>query len=258
MSERIVRRSAGLSAGGLRAWGLILLTLGIGGRSIIQNSILHMNTIGNAELFEALQSNSALMGYATVALVLQAMETCAAPIFAMLLVEGVLHTADLKKYLLRVLGCALLSEIPYNMAYSGKYLDLAGRNPVFALVLGIVMLYFFRRYAGKDLKNIGIKFMVFAAAFVWSRMLNIADGQCIVILVAVLWFFREKKTMRSLFGFSASMLCSMFNVYYVASTMSFILIHIYNEEKGERNAVLNYLCYPLVLLCAGVAGMYLV
>lgn len=258
MIERIEQRSSGLSANGLRTWGLILLTLGIAGRSIIQNSILHLNTIGNVELFESLQANNALMGYATAALVLQALETCAAPIFAMLLVEGFRHTSDLKKYMIRLLGCAVLSEIPYNLAYSGKFLDLSSRNPVFSLALGLVMLWFFRRYEGKELKNVGMKVLIFAAAVVWSRMLGITDGVCILILTAVLWFFRGKKTMRSMFGFSASMLCSMFNLYFMASTMSFILIHLYNEEKGSHNALFNYLYYPVVLLCVAIVGMYVI
>lgn len=257
MTERIERRSRGFSASALRTWGLILLSVGIVGRCIIQNSILHLNTIGNVEFIEAMQADSSLMGYATAALVMQVLETCATPIFALLLVEGFCHTSDLKAYILRVLGCAVLSEIPYNLAYSGKLLDLSSRNPVFALVFGLIMLYFFSRYQGKELKNVGVKLMVFMAAFVWCRMLGITDGVCVLIQVAVLWFFREKKAMRSMFGFSASMLCSMFNVFYIASTMSFILIHLYNEEQGSQNRVFNYLCYPAVLLCVALAGMYL-
>ncbi len=258
MTERIVRRSRGLTSSALRTWGLILLAVGIVGRCIIQNSILHLNTISNVEFIEALQADSGLMGYATAALVMQVLETCATPVFALLLVEGFCHTSDLKKYFLRVLGCAVLSELPYNLAYSGKLFDFSSRNPVFGLVLGLILLYFFQRYQGKELKNIGVKLMVFVAAFVWCRMLGIVDGVCVLIQVAVLWFFREKKTLRSMFGFSASMLCSLFNVFYIASTMSFILVHLYNEEQGNRNVVFNYLCYPLMLLCVAIAGMYLV
>ena len=41
------------------------------------------------------------------------------PIFAFLLVEGYIHTCNLKKYLGRLLFWAIVSEIPFNLMYGG-------------------------------------------------------------------------------------------------------------------------------------------
>ena len=76
---------------------------------------------------------------ATIALVCQAVSTCAVPIFAFLLVEGFLHTSDWKRYLTRVSLMALAAEIPYNLAMSSKLIDLSSRNPAFGLVLSFVL-----------------------------------------------------------------------------------------------------------------------
>ena len=41
------------------------------------------------------------------------------PVFAFLLAEGYRHTHDVRRYLLRLLLGAVISEIPFNLFYSG-------------------------------------------------------------------------------------------------------------------------------------------
>lgn len=42
------------------------------------------------------------------------------PIFAFLIVEGFFHTSDLKKYMKRLFIFGLISEIPFNLIYTGS------------------------------------------------------------------------------------------------------------------------------------------
>lgn len=257
MSELTQRRPTGLSRQALRTWGMLGIVLGAAGSSIIQNGILDLANTDSMGLLQVME-NPSMLGIATVALVLQAIYACAAPIFAFLLVEGFIHSADRKKYLLRVLGVALVSELPYNLAVSGTWLESASRNPVFALVLAMVMLYFYRRYPGKKLSNIAIKAAVTLAAFAWTLILGIDEGPGLVLLSAVLWLLREKSSLRVLFGCVAAFACSLFSPFYIASPMAFLAIHFYNGEKGEGSAWANYLCYPVILLIAGILGTYFI
>ena len=107
-------KPSGLHTGNLRTWAMLFAVAGIISRSLLQNQFLGMGVLNPTELLKLMQSSSTAMAIATAALVLQAMETVAVPLFAFLLVEGFLHTSDWKKYLLRVAGLAVLTEIPFD------------------------------------------------------------------------------------------------------------------------------------------------
>lgn len=258
MSELIDRRPSGLSRQALRTWGMLALALGAGGMALIQNGILGAANTSGVGLLQLMESTPAMMGFATLALVLQVVYCCATPIFAFLLTEGFAKTADRRMYFLRVLGLALISELPYNLAFCGKWIAMESRNPVFGLIIAMAMLWLFCRYPGRSFKAIAVKLAVAAAALIWTWMLGIAEGPSLVLLAAVLWLLRGKERLRVLFGCVTAFVCCLFSLFYIAAPMAFLAIHFYNGEKGEGNRFVNYLSYPVILLITGVLGTYLI
>ncbi len=258
MEKTVEKKTGGMNSGALRIWGFFFLTMGIVGRGILQNNLLDLGNVSTQELFEAMEASQTVMLYATLSLALQAVETCAVPIFALLLVEGAKHTSDFTKYVIRVAGAALLSEIPYNLAMSGKVLELSSRNPVFGLFMALVVLWFFRKFEEKKAVNVLAKVIAVAAAMLWCVMLGIDFGASTVFIVAVLWVFRRKSIWQILMGAAATLLCGVFSMFFVVSPMSFLILHFYNGEQGSDNKAVNYLMYPIILLVLGIAGMYLV
>lgn len=253
MEERLGNtRPTGLNRNALKALGMLFLVGGIIGRSVLQNRILGLGSVSTAELLAAMQARESTMIVATVALILQALETCAAPIYAFLLTEGFRHTSDLKKYFLRVLGVAAASEIPWNLAMGGRLLDTGSRNPVFALVLGLIMLYLLSRFADKKLYC----FIAALAAFAWAWMLKVDQGVPMLLLILVLWLLREKPLYRGFVGAAAAVLCTAISPFYLASPMSFLMLHFYNGEAEEQNRLVNYLFYPAALLIIGLMAMF--
>ncbi len=255
--ERLDRRvKTGFGSNVLRAWGMAFVVCGLIGRCVIQNQLLNMARSTNQQMLEALQSSESAMVLATIAIALQATETCAVPIFCFLLTEGFQKTKNAKKYFTRILGTACLSEIGYNFAYSGKLLDLSSRNPVFSMVLCLLLLYLYRRYQGKGLSSFAIKAAVTVAAVLWAGMLRIDAGVPCLILTIVLWCFRKKPLYRNFAGCIAAVICSALSPFYLPSPMAFLAVHGYNGEKGAENRIVNYLAYPVLLLVAGVVAKY--
>ena len=66
------------------------------------------------------------------------------PIYCFLLVEGVHHTGNPKKYAQRLAIGTLLSEIPFDLAFSGGW-DLGYNNVMITLLLGFFMLEAMKR-----------------------------------------------------------------------------------------------------------------
>lgn len=247
----------GFSGNLIRTIGYLFLLMGIIGQSILQNGILGLGSLTSAELLEAWDSDSSMMAIATTALVFQAIQTCAVPIFAFLLVEGFTHTSNAKNYLIRVLGLALISELPYNLAMGGKWIDVSSRNPVLGIALCLVMLMFYKYYREPGVKNIAIKTGVTLAAMVWAKMLGIQEGVCLVILAATFWGFRNKTNIRHLVAMVATGLCSVFSIFYLLAPFTLMALHLYNGEPGARNKTFNYAVYPLALLCCGLISKFL-
>lgn len=245
-------RPSGLHAGNLRAWGMLFVVAGIVSRSILQNRMLGIGVLSAEELVQLMQSSQEAMIIATIALVLQAMETVAIPIFVFLLVEGFLHTSDWKKYLLRVCGMAVLTEIPYDLAMYGKVMDFGGQNPALALVLCMIVLYMFKRFAGKKL----ICVVMALAGILWGIMLKIDHSVPMLLMLCIIYLFRNKRMYMGFSGMAVAAVCTAISPFYLAGAMGFLAIHFYNGEPGEGNRVVNYLFYPVALLAIGLVAMF--
>lgn len=245
-------RPSGLHAGNLRAWGMLFVVAGIISRCLLQNQMLGMGVKTTQELLELMQSSEVAMGIATVSLVLQAMETVAVPIFVFLLAEGFHHTSNWKKYMLRVAGLAVLTEIPYDFAMNQKVLEFGSQNPVIGLVLCMVLLYLFERFSAKKL----ICIVMALAGLAWALMLRVDHGVPMILMVCVIRIFRKKHMFMGFTGMAAAALCTGISPFYLAAPMGFLAIHFYNGEKGNGERIVNYLFYPVILLTIGLVAKF--
>lgn len=61
------------------------------------------------------------------------------PIYVWLLVMGFVHTSSRKKYMLQMAVCAILSEVPFDLAFSGG-LTFRWQNIYFSLLWGLILM----------------------------------------------------------------------------------------------------------------------
>lgn len=245
-------RPSGLHTGSLRAWGMLFVIAGIVSRGILQNRMLGVGLHSMQELMEMMQSSNMAMIIATIALILQAMETVAVPIFVFLLFEGFQHTSDWKKYVARVVGLAVLTEIPYDLAMNDKVLEFGSQNPVFGLVLCMILLYLFKRFEGRKL----ICMIMALAGILWAVMLKIDHGVPMMLMLCVMQVFRNKRMFMGFSGVAVAAMCMAISPFYIVAPMGFLAIHFYNGEKGEGSRIVNYLFYPVALLAIGLIAKF--
>lgn len=251
------RKPAGINGNALRTWALLFAACGIAGRGVIQCHMLGVGRVSTDALLAVMGQSNVNMNLATISLICQALETCAVPIFAMLLVDGSRYTSDFKAYLIRVAKLAVLCELPYNLATGAKLLDFSTRNPVFGLLLCQVLIYFFLLYDGKEIKNRLIRFALIAAAVVWCEMLKIEFGFPMVLIVSILWAFRTNPLYRNFAGAAAAIVCSVYSPFFLASPMGFMAVHFYNEVPCDKSQEYKYYAYPVILVVAAAAGLIL-
>lgn len=263
----VYRKLSGISAQGMRIWGLMFLLLGVVGYGIIANGLVTSYGV------DADGVTLAPFSMVTAGSVLQIIYYCAIPIFSFLLVEGMKHTISARDYAIRVGILALVTELPFNLCMTGNLLgairfegglhfDFASfsLNPVFGTLLCLVMLMFFRQFGEKSAKNTLIKIVIWLVAFLWVAMLHIEEANRMLIIVPVLWIFRKKKNMQVFFGCVATFLCCIFDMGTLATIgcciapLTFMLVHFYNGEPGEGNKYINYLAFPVMLLVVGLVA----
>ena len=163
------------------------------------------------------------------------------PIFCFLLVEGFLHTSDKKKYALRLFLFALLSEIPFDIAFNGSILEFGYQNVMFTLLFGFLAMWVMERFQNKPyiiavtvIVSLGVGYL-FQADYDYRG----------IILILILYLFRYQKILQTVFGCIA--------LYWEPPAMlAFIPISLYNGKRGISLKYVFYFFYPvhLLVLCA--------
>lgn len=163
------------------------------------------------------------------------------PIFCFLLVEGFFYTRDVRKYMLRLGMFAVISEIPYDLAFRDTVIEFEHQNVFFTLFIGVVMMYVLEKGREWPIKAAEVFLAMWAADFLCTdyRFKGI-------ILIAVYYFLRRDGWAKHAAGVVWNLLWNGSVQMYGAAASVFLAL--YNGEKGMSMKYFFYLFYPLHLL----------
>ena len=180
------------------------------------------------------------------------------PVYCMLLVEGDHYSRDRRRYALRLLIFALLSEIPYNLAHGSLWYP-KGQNVFFTLFLGELLLILIReiRERSEDtvIQSLGI--LLLAIGFmVIAEIAGVDYGMGGILAVFMLGVLRPWN-MKSIAAIALCMaLC--WHSYWVQTLAALafpIAFLLYNGRRGSAGPLSKYAFYayyPLHLLIIGM------
>ncbi len=169
------------------------------------------------------------------------------PIFAFLISEGMFHTSNLRKYLWRLFLFALISEVPFDLAFHGTLFYPAGQNIFFTLFLGLAAIIFLQTYLAE---NSVIAIALACSMALLAEIFHTDYGWFGVAAVIIFYCFKKFRT-KGVFVFSAlvagySLLHSSLEIFAVASGIPILL---YGGEKGKLKwKYFFYAFYPVHLL----------
>lgn len=170
------------------------------------------------------------------------------PIYCFLLVEGFMRTRSVGKYALRMFLFALISEVPFDLAFYGKVWEINGQNVFFTLFLAIAAMAgmeFIREKTGQKLQKQwlirGGQLLWVLAVCVVASLICCDYGAKGVLVVLVLYLFRYNRGTQILAG-------SVAFAWEITAPLAFIPIHYYNGKKGLQMKYFFYAFYPVHLL----------
>lgn len=183
------------------------------------------------------------------------------PIFIFLLVEGLYHTRNIWKYLMRLALFCIASEIPFDLAFRRQLFDWQYQNVFFTLLIGLSAIALIR-YKSNFFKNTALPnrffnlltdLLIAAAAMLLADFLKTDYGWAgILAILTAYWLHSSDLQMwfvcLVLFFFSSSLeLYALFCIPFISH---------YDGKKGHLPKWMPYLFYPVHLLILwGITSM---
>ena len=166
------------------------------------------------------------------------------PLFCFLLVEGFIHTHDVKRYVQRLLLFGLLSEVPFDLAFFRTPFAPQHQNVYWTLALGVLAMAGLKRFE-KENGLPGWQGLVWAGGCAALALAASTDYHAIgVLIICTLYLTRADRKRQCLAG-------AVLFLFELTAPLAFVLVWFYNGQRGACSPLLKkafYWFYPVHLL----------
>ena len=195
------------------------------------------------------------------------------PIYAFLLVEGYFHTKNLKKYVMRLLVFALISEIPFNLVMGSRIFYPIHQNVLWSFLISIGLIHFNQKVREKKVwKRILVGVSTACIAYIGGIITFVDFYNAGILTVLLFYFFRGKKwwcylaqfiglwyiNFEMLGGFSYE-IEFLGQTHFIArqgfALFALLPLWLYRGKQGHHSKAWQYACYlfyPVHLLILGL------
>ena len=166
-----------------------------------------------------------------------------------------MHTRNMKKYILRMGIFALISEVPFDLAFYQRLVYMGHQNVFFTLGLGLLAIWFLEHPIEQlDIPNVLYKLLVIIAAGLIAEFFNTDYGFTGIAVICIFYYLRGQPQLK--YPIAAILLAAMGGVE-VYAVLALIPILLYNGQRGRQTKVMQYgfyIFYPAHLLL--IAALY--
>ena len=186
--------------------------------------------------------------------VLRLVGRLAFPIFCFLLVEGFVHTHNVKGYLGRLVLFGLLSEVPFDLAFFRTPFDFSAQNVYWTLALGVLAMAGLKHFEKPD-GSASWKGLLCAAGCTLAALLTCTDYNGIgVLIICALYLTRGDRKRQCIVG-------AVLFAWELTAPLAFVLVWFYNGQRGACSPLQKkafYWFYPVHLsVLAAVTNLIL-
>lgn len=176
------------------------------------------------------------------------------PVYAYCLAEGFRYTSDYRRYLGRLALFAILSEIPFDLAFYGVPFSFAHQNVFFTLTLGLILLWVLERCREQLLLCAG----AFAVLCFLAQALHMDYGAGGLLMVFA--FYLAQQGTSPWIGWGIFVFINLFGYaggVQWAAILALLPIGLYSGKAGKKKQRFFYWIYPLHLLLLWIIEKYI-
>ena len=172
--------------------------------------------------------------------ILRGIGRIAFPIYCFFIVEGYLHTRNVKKYAVRLLLFGIISEIPFNLLVTMQFRSLEYQNVYFTLLIGLLLIWGwdFLNNRKMEILQIGLAVLACCAA----EFLKTDYGWQGPALILFFYLMNKWRVPQCVLGSAI-----LYNEFPWV-LLGYIPMLFYNGERGRQPKYFFYVFYPAHLI----------